>query len=248
MELSLTTFLLEIVNFLVLVWILKRLFFAPVKKAIEGRRAEIKKSLEEAANARAEADKLRSQYENRLKDWEIERAAKLDALRKELDVERDRRIGEIGVLETKERERLRAQEEKTRAETKERQEREAIQQSLAFLSKLLTGLASKEVETGIVRMFLKRWKEENNARTLFARENEKSPHAITIHSAYPLNDTEKALFLEEFPAIPPGRPPFKFAIDESLLAGVEITVGALILRANLRDELRFFSEVAADGF
>ena len=73
MELSLTTFILEIVNFLVLVWILKRLFFAPVKKVIEERKAAVAKTLKDAQETKTQAEALKVQYEGRLKEWEGEK-------------------------------------------------------------------------------------------------------------------------------------------------------------------------------
>ena len=35
--------------------------------------------------------------------------------------------------------------------------------------------------------------------------------------------------------------PIEFAVDRNLLAGLEIMVGSYVLRANLRDELEYFS-------
>ena len=39
MGLDWSTFLLELVNFLILIWILKRFLYAPVKAAVEARRS-----------------------------------------------------------------------------------------------------------------------------------------------------------------------------------------------------------------
>jgi F-type H+-transporting ATPase subunit b len=35
--------------------------------------------------------------------------------------------------------------------------------------------------------------------------------------------------------------PISFEVDKSLVAGLEIAVGSYVLRANLRDELEYFS-------
>ena len=48
MELNWSTFVLEILNFLVLVWILKRFLYKPVLAVIARRREGIEKSLAEA--------------------------------------------------------------------------------------------------------------------------------------------------------------------------------------------------------
>ena len=72
MELNWSTFALEIINFLVLVWILKRFFYQPVLEVIARRRAGIEKTRTEALQLQDEAQALRSQYENRLTEWDKE--------------------------------------------------------------------------------------------------------------------------------------------------------------------------------
>lgn len=42
MELSWTTFSLELINFLILIWILKRFLYAPIQKTILERKKECK--------------------------------------------------------------------------------------------------------------------------------------------------------------------------------------------------------------
>ena len=56
MELSWSTFALEIVNFLVLVWILKHFLYKPVMDVIARRRADIESTLADAKTAQDEAD------------------------------------------------------------------------------------------------------------------------------------------------------------------------------------------------
>ena len=55
MELDWSTFLLEIINFLILVWILKRFLYRPVLEVITRRREQVEKTLHEAHSLRAEA-------------------------------------------------------------------------------------------------------------------------------------------------------------------------------------------------
>ena len=73
MELSWATFFLEIINFLVLVWILKRFLYKPVLEAIGHRKAVIDKTLADADAKEAGAQALVEQYQNRLAEWENEK-------------------------------------------------------------------------------------------------------------------------------------------------------------------------------
>ena len=72
MQFDWTTFALEMVNFLVLVWLLKRFFYKPLRTAIESRRASVESTLQAAETARREAAAMKEQYENRLALWQDE--------------------------------------------------------------------------------------------------------------------------------------------------------------------------------
>ncbi|MGD8350593.1 MAG: ATP synthase F0 subunit B, partial [Gammaproteobacteria bacterium] len=92
MELSWSTFLLEMINFLVLVWILKHFLYQPVLKVIARRRSEIEEQLAESRRLQTEAGQLKTDYENRLEDWDKERQQLRDGLAKELEGERAQQL------------------------------------------------------------------------------------------------------------------------------------------------------------
>lgn len=69
MEFNWTTFFLEIINFLVLIWILKRLLYQPIKKVILARKEAVQKTLDAANQAKKEATDLQAKYEDRSKEW-----------------------------------------------------------------------------------------------------------------------------------------------------------------------------------
>ena len=91
LELNWSTFLLEIINFLILIWILKYFFYKPVLNVIAHRRRNIEKSLNDANTLHGDAEALRTRYENRLSEWEKERQAAHMSLDKEIETERARR-------------------------------------------------------------------------------------------------------------------------------------------------------------
>ncbi|MCX7102709.1 MAG: ATP synthase F0 subunit B [Methylobacter sp.] len=88
MEFNLSTFVLEIINFLILIWILQRLFYKPLLNVIAKRKQSIDQSLADAKNLQQQAEQQRSLYENRQKLWEQEKQTSLIALELQLDAER----------------------------------------------------------------------------------------------------------------------------------------------------------------
>ena len=72
MQFDWTTFILEILNFLVLVWILQRFIYRPVLAMLDARQQRIKDETGRAEQLRSDAEALRQQYESRLADWSRE--------------------------------------------------------------------------------------------------------------------------------------------------------------------------------
>lgn len=91
---TLTTFLFEMANFLILALVLGWLFFRPVRAAIEKRRASIAQEHQQAADKLAEADRLRAEIDERLAKLDGELAEKREAARQEMTEEAERIIAE----------------------------------------------------------------------------------------------------------------------------------------------------------
>ena len=92
MELDWTTFGLQVVNFLVLVWLLKRFLYRPVMDAIARRQATIDQSVTDARAAEQRAEELRTQYEARLAETDAAHADRLARLAEEIAAERHDRL------------------------------------------------------------------------------------------------------------------------------------------------------------
>jgi len=241
-ELSWTTFLLEALNFLVLVWLLKRLFYAPVKRAISQRRAAVEKTLQDAEAARREAEDLKAKFEGRVQDWELEKDREREEFRKELSEERTRQLKLIENLVVMEREKAEAREAKQAAERRANDEREAIKQALEFTSRLLRDLASSELEAKIVDLVI-RHIASAAAEDLPAATGSQpgGGSAVRVRSAYSLTEPQRRALSATLKQRLGNDMPIAFDVDQKLLAGLEITVGSSVLRANLRDELEYFS-------
>ena len=242
MELSWTTFILEIINFLVLVWVLKRLFYAPVKRVIAARRAAVEKTLSDAESSKREAQELQSRYEGRLREWELEKERQKEAFRKELSEERAKQLKLTEILVAEEREKAKAQQKKKDAERRITEEREAMNQALEFTSRVLKDVSCPELEGKIVDLVTKQ---------LSSAEGESLPSAaaqswghgatVRVRSAYSLTEPQRHTLTTVLKSRLGTDVPIEFAVDQNLLAGVEIMVGSYVLRANLRDELQYFS-------
>ena len=245
MELNWSTFALEIFNFLVLVWILKRFLYKPVLNAITRRRETIENQLAEARQLHADADALKERYEHRLSDWEQERQKAMDKLRLELEENRLHQLENLKAELAREAEKNQVARSRQDKQLIGEIEQRALQQGAEFASRLLSEAAGPELENRLFDLLLDGLSlmPADQISDLSNKWGD-SPERILVFSAYPLTD-EKQHQLEEALCKATGlSAPVFYEQDARLLAGLNITIGAWVLQLNVRDELQGFMEFA----
>jgi len=244
-EANWTTFLLEAVNFLVLVWILKHFLYKPVLGVIERRRAAIEAALEEARKRQADAEALDKQSRDRLAALEGERRAALDALEKEVAAERQRRMDELFAKLEEERERARVLGERRTAEEERRREGRAVAAGVAFTAKLLSRVAGPEVEGRLVDMAIEDLGKLPEERVAELRAAVPAGTTAVVTTSLPLSDDRrKALAGALETLLPDAAPAWEYREDPEVVAGVRVSLGPWVLKASLADELEFFGGAA----
>jgi len=251
LELNWSTFVLEIVNFLILVWILKHFFYAPVMNVIERRRKSIEDSLAKAEAMRTEAKQVEEQYQSRLVQWEEEKKQARETMHKEVNEERVRLLEAIQSSMEKEREKAKVLEDRRINEEHRKKELQALTQAAQFTSKLLTQLAGPELEQKLCQMLLQelpRLPAEHGEilRSVFAADEAHvaAQAPVKVTSAYALKEQSRNTIQAALVDLV-GKPiQCEFSRDPELIAGLRINIGPFVLRANLHDELNLFVESA----
>jgi F-type H+-transporting ATPase subunit b len=242
LELSWSTFLLEIVNFLVLVWILKRFLYKPVLDIIGQRRAGIEQQLAEAEQLHEQAERLKAEYGNRLSEWERERRQLRDVLARELDAQRTQQTQALEALLAKEREKAQAADARRQVETERATQQRALQQAAQFAARLLSQAAGPELEARLLDLLLDGLATLSEDRiTALRTQWGEPPGSIRVASAFPLPAEHRQRLEQTLKEVTGLRVPIDYQQEPALLAGVRITVGAWILHTNLQDELQGFA-------
>lgn len=242
MEANWTTFLLEAVNFLVLVWILKHFLYKPVLGVIERRRAAIEAALEEARKRQADAEALDQQSRDRLEQLDRDREAALDALDKEIAAERARRTDELLAKLEAERERARVLGERRTAEEERRREGRAVAAGVAFTARLLSRVAGPEVEGRLVDMAVEDLKGLSKERADDLRDAVPAGTTAVVTTALPLADARRKALTGALEQLLQGAAlTWEFGEDPEVVAGVRVSLGPWVLKASLADELEFFA-------
>ena len=245
MELNWSTFLLEIINFLVLIWILQRFLYRPVLAVIAKRRAGIEQSLSEAQTLRTTAEALQAQYESRLDNWEQEKQTARAELQRDIEAERQRLLADLQTTLQQEREKNRLLEEHRLQALQRQAETEALAQASQFASRLLSRLAGPELEARLIELAIDELQHLPEERLSMLREAcSTSPDQARISSAFTLTPPQRDTLQHTLQTLLEQPVACTFEQNPQLLSGLRITIGPWLLRANLRDELMDFTAAA----
>jgi F-type H+-transporting ATPase subunit b len=248
-ELNWSTFALEILNFLVLLWILKRFLYRPVLEMIERRQADIRSRIADADHRQHEADALKTEYGDRLRDWQQEREAARAELRHTLAAERTRQLTELRDELAKEREKARVLIERSQQESTYQLETAAMRLAASFATRLLADCANPALEQRLAERVLADLRALDTSRidTLRAALPDGGPLQVMVESVWVLPDAVQAALTAALGALAGSQCTCTWTQNPALLAGLRITAGPWVLGANLRDELQAFVDLRDDG-
>ena len=244
MELDLTTFLMEVANFLILIWIMNRLLYKPVRKIIAERQAALELTRSEAERMRSEAAELGEAFQGRLASWDTEKAELRRQLLAEIAIERQRLTTGLEQELSGMRDKARVTEERRAVEMTRLCEERAIVDAGLFAARLLTRIATPELGTRFMEMLLEdltSLPDEQHRAIVEALAREET--VVRVVSAHPLAEAAGKAFERRFREIFPAASRFAFTVDTALLAGIRVIAGPWNLAANLKDELAFFRGV-----
>ena len=242
MELNWSTFALEIINFLILVWLLARFLYRPVLDIIDRRKQEINKQLADADTVRKVAESLKQDYQDRMQVWNREQSEARKRLHDAIAAERQQLLEDLRHDLELEREKAAILNKRRLEDEKSRIFSLTVQQGAEFCAKLLARLAGPELEASIINVAVADLEALAQDRLEALKKNHGSNNnIISITSAFPLTAEQKKLLEQKLRSITRADAGFNYQQDPDLLAGVRIRIGAWQLQANLQDELQYFT-------
>jgi F-type H+-transporting ATPase subunit b len=235
------TFAFEILNFLVLLWLLQRFLYKPIKAAIARRQLALDEGLRQAQLREEAAAAREREYLDNLAAWEEEKTRQLAELQQSLSREREK--GLLKVREAAEAEKTRLQILKERdLEIQEQQSREqAVRAALHLTRRMLDRLAGEALDRLLLQVLMEDLgrlsaTEIEALRTSLAQQQGR----VTVAGARPLPPAEMERLRQTLVGLLGHEVQCATLLDAELVSGVRITIGARVLHANLGDELAFF--------
>ena len=247
MELDWSTFALEILNFMILLWILKRFLYKPVLDVIARRKAGIEQVLGDARRLKQDAQSLREQYERRVAEWQQERDKARSQLDEELAAERTRLQGQLRASLEQDRERAVALEQRRLDDLSRQTEETALTHAAGFASRLLSSVAGPDVERRIIDLAVQALLAIPEARQEEIRRALPADVVAKISTAFPMAQAQREAVGQALQRVV-GRPvACDYSQNPALKAGMRISMDAWVLGANLEDELKSFVQAASHG-
>ncbi len=246
MELDGTTIALQIINFLVLVWLLKRFLYQPVLKVIADRQQGIEQALRDAQAAEDRAEALRQEYEHKLASLQQQHGVQMDRLSDDIATERERRLAALDQEIAAERERQRALDDKQAREAQQRLRRDADRHAVAFAARLLERLSGPELDQLLLQTLKEDLHQLPAEQAAQLRKAATETTAVRLTTARPLAPEAAQQLQQTVEEITGKSLPWSTHTDAALKSGLRIGLGSWQLSLSLADELEFFRREGRD--
>jgi F-type H+-transporting ATPase subunit b len=228
----------QILNFLVLVWLLKRFLYQPILHAIDAREKRIAAELADADAKKAEAQKERDSFQQKNKEFDQQRDDLLRKTTVEAQAEHQRLLDEARqaaeTLRLKRQEALRTEA----GDLKQAIQQRVRQEVFAISRKTLTDLAETSLEESLVEVLLKRLQGmDGKAKEGFAEALKKNAHALIVRSAFDLPDEQREALHQGLNAIFSAETSVQFETEPDLICGIELATNGHKVAWSIADYL-----------
>jgi len=237
----------QIVNFLILVWLLKRLLYKPILDAIDAREKRIAAELADADTKKADAQKERTAFEDKNKAFDLQRIGLLGKAADEAKAERERLIDQAKKdaesLRVTHADALRGDQIRLGGEIALLAEREVF----AIARKALADLATVSLEERVGEVFTRRLRElDPKAKALLGDALKNSSQPALVRSAFDLPPDQKAAIQnalnETFSAVVR----IKFEDSQEVICGIELTANGQKVAWSISSYLAELSKKVSD--
>ena len=214
----------QIINFLILLVLLKRFLYKPIAQAMEVRSQRIERQLATAAAKEKDAEAEKELYLQKQRELEAQKQTWLEEAKQEVIQEKEKLTRQ-----------MQAEIDKIRSEWYEaferdrqkllRQLRDRLSQQVALTArKALSDLANANLEAQIIETFIARLYnlDELQAKTIATEPLPNSNHLITIYSGFTISAEQRDRLIATIREQIAANAEVQFETDEDLICGIEL--------------------------
>ncbi|HSH27026.1 MAG TPA: hypothetical protein VK972_04540 [Wenzhouxiangella sp.] len=244
MQIDWITVSAQIVNFLVLVFLLHRFLYDPVTRAMQKREAGIAERLGEAGQREAEAERQAQSYQREKDRLAEERQSMLDAYRQQADEEKERLLEQARAEALQVRHNWHVQVRKERRTFLHGLQTQIASAVTDIAARALADLADVQLEERVVATFLERLEAmDETALEGMVRSDGKvlitTAHSLAIGQREQIERALRQRFDREVE--------FDYAQSDDLVFGIRVGSSGYALDWNLPDYMDQISERVSDA-
>ncbi len=249
MKIDWFTVIAQVINFLILVWLLKRFLYKPILNAIEEREKKVAGQLSDAASKMDDADKKLNEFRQKNEEFDQKKKEMMDEAVAQSKEEKQKLFEQA----RKDAESLRIQLEKSVKEKEESLEKEIAektQQEVFEISrKALKDLAGAELEQQVVNTFISKLNESaDTVKQQILPIFNSGQTAVTIKSAFALSDKQKEDIKSAVKNISAKEDAFQFETAPQLIAGIELSVNGYKVAWSISEYLKTLEKNISESF
>ena len=231
------TIVAQAINFLILMWLLKRFLYKPILNAIDAREERIADTVRKAEEEKRAAEREHETYRKKNEDFELERVGLLTVAQEDAK-EAGRRLFD------RERQSADAARDKWRSSLADEQRRfgdEVVRRVQAEVFSILrsafSDLADTTLETRMVDVFDRRLRQSKETLDGMADAASTTPSAFIVKSAFDLSDAQRETLRKTFAEMTAKDVDVRFQTEPNLLGGVELIVNGRKIAWTIDDYL-----------
>jgi F-type H+-transporting ATPase subunit b len=228
----------QALNFLILVWLLKRFLYKPILDAIAAREKRIAGELADAASKKAEAQKKQGEFQRKNAEFDQQRAAMFSKAAEEAAAERKRLLDEARkaaeALSAKLRATLRSDAHSLNNALRRRTEQEVF----AVARKALADMATASLEERVEEVFTRRLRELNGpAKESLGNALKTASEPALVRSAFALAEPQRAALQNAVNETFSAAIRLRFETTPDLISGIELATDGQKLSWSIGDYL-----------
>ena len=232
------TFAAQVLNFLVLVWLLKRFLYKPILDAVAAREQRIAAQLADAEATRAEAHRQRQEFLQKNSEIEAQRAEMLEQATASAKDEYQRLVEaarqSVDAMRLQRTEALR----QSTASLHQAIARRTQQEVFAVSRKVLAEMASADLEAQMVTKLIERLyaiSDKKRKRLRAAFESAREP--VLVRSAFEMPEEQRATVQSALKEILGAEYAIRYESVPALVSGIEIIASGQKLAWSVSDYL-----------
>ena len=248
MQINWFTVIAQILNFLVLVWLMKRYLYKPVLSAIDDREKKIAGQLADAKTKKDEAKAEQDEFNKKNQVFDQQKKDMMDKATAEAAAQGQKLLEEAKNNAKTLQDKLEKAAIEQQADLNHQMEQKTRQEVFAITKKVLTDLADASFEKQSVNVFIKRLNDvKENEKDQFIKALHSGTGPILVQSAFDLPEKQQTEVKTVITKMLGTKPSFEFKTSPALIGGIELTTNGYKLGWSIADYVNSFEKSIAEA-